>query len=52
MHNIRPLNIAYTVNLGPQAINRDCYDKNNQSGARKHSDIQIIFQPEGMNPAF
>jgi hypothetical protein len=41
-----------TVNVYPQAINRDCCDKNNQSGALKHWDTQIIFQPGGVNPTF
>jgi hypothetical protein len=36
----------------PQAINRDCCDKKNQSGARKHWVTQIIFQPGGVNPKF
>ena len=46
------LEISDTVNLYPQAINRDCCDKNNQSGARKQWVTQIIFQPGGVNPKF
>ena len=30
--------IAYTVNVYPQAINRDCCDKNHLSSAQKHWD--------------
>jgi hypothetical protein len=37
---------AYTVNVYPQAINRDCCDKNHQSGAQKHWDTQIISHRE------
>ncbi len=46
------LKTAYTVNIYPQSINRDCCDKNNQSGAQKHWDTQIISQPGGVNPTF
>jgi len=43
---------AYTVNVYPQAISRDCSNKNYQSGAQKHWNTQIISQPRGVNPTF
>ena len=49
---LAPLFFADTVNVYPQAIYRDCCDKNNQSGARKLWDTQIISQPGGVNPTF
>jgi len=52
MQNIRPLKIADTVNVYPQTENRDCCDKNHQSGAQKHWDTQIISQPGWVNPTF
>jgi len=52
MQNIRPFKIADIVNVYPQAINRDCCDKNHQSGERKRWDTQIISQPGGVNPTF
>jgi len=50
--NIRPLKITDIVNVYPQAINRDCCNKNHQSGARKQWDTQIISQPRGVNLTF
>jgi hypothetical protein len=38
------------VNVYPQAINRDCCDKNHQSGPAKHWDTQIISQPGWVSP--
>jgi hypothetical protein len=45
------LKITYIVNVYPQAINRDCCDKNHEPGAQKHRDIQTISQAGGVNPA-
>mgnify|MGYP001829016617 CR=1 FL=1 len=36
------LKITDTLNVYPQAINRDCCGKNHQSGAQKHWDTLII----------
>ena len=47
MENIRPFKIADTVNVYPQALNRDCCDKNDQSGARKHWDLKLYPNREG-----
>jgi len=52
MHNIRFLEIEGSVNVYPQAINRDCCDKNHHSGEQKHWDTQIISHPEGVNLIF
>jgi hypothetical protein len=49
---LRPWFFADTVNVYPQAINRDCCDKNHQSGPAKHLDTQIISQPGGVKPTF
>jgi hypothetical protein len=38
-------------NVYPQAINRDCCDKNHHSGVQTHWDTQIISQPTWAIPA-
>jgi hypothetical protein len=45
------LKISDTVNVYPQAINRDCCDKNHHSGVQTHWDTQIISQPTWAIPA-
>jgi len=44
--------LIFFITLYPQAINRDCCDKNHQSGAQKHWDTQIMHGPGGVNPTF
>jgi hypothetical protein len=51
-NKLAPKKTSIIVNVYPQAINRDCCDKNHQSGAQKHWDTQIISQPGGVNPTF
>jgi hypothetical protein len=43
--------ITDTVNVYPQAINRDCCDKNHHSGVQTQWDTQIISQPSWAIPA-
>jgi hypothetical protein len=51
MTNIEPLKMSDTVNVYPQAINRDCCDKSHHSGVQTHWDTQIISQPTWAIPA-
>jgi hypothetical protein len=51
MKNIRSIKTADTVNVYPQAINRDCCDKNHHSGVQTHWDTQIKSQPTWAIPA-
>jgi hypothetical protein len=51
MQNFRPLEIADTVNIYPQTINRMSSDKNKNLITLNPCDLQIISQQKGVNLA-